>query len=280
MRVLAMSVSKGEFRSINYSAFDGQTLFAVTAGDPKLSSLVLMHGGGPDHQSLLPLGRQLLNCCRVILPDIRGYGRSICRDAGRHTWAQYADDVAALLDHLGLDRAFVGGAGLGSTVALRFAQAYPERAKGLILISVEDIEDDDAKQLEVAFMEAFAERVRSDGIDAAWAPILPDLAPIIGVMVRDAIPRSDPASIAAAASIGYDRSFRSVNDLASIEAPALIFPGMDARHPPGLARNLARMLKGGEYACTIMSPDIDTAHTFASAFAPEIAEFIARQSAT
>ncbi|WP_410582754.1 hypothetical protein [Amycolatopsis sp. lyj-108] len=68
------------------------------------------------------------------------------------------------------------------------------RVRAAILISVEDIEDDEAKQAEIAFMDAFTERVRTGGIEAAWAPVLPELAPVIGALVRDAIPRASPRS--------------------------------------------------------------------------------------
>ncbi|MBC9726776.1 alpha/beta fold hydrolase [Streptomyces sp. TRM68367] len=81
-------------------------------------ALVLLHGRGPDHRSLLPLARLLADATEV-LPDVRGYGRSVCADPARHTWAQYVADVVALLAHLGLERAVVGGTGLGGTVALR-----------------------------------------------------------------------------------------------------------------------------------------------------------------
>src|SRR3546814_11644103 len=49
-----------------------------------------------------------------------------------------------------------------------------ERVAGLMLISLEDIEDDAAKQAEIVFMEAFAARVHAGGLDAAWNPILPN----------------------------------------------------------------------------------------------------------
>ena len=52
-----------------------------------------------------------------------------------------------------------------------------------LLISVEDIEDDAAKAAEVAFMDAFAERVRTRGVEAGWGPILPDLSPIVATHV-------------------------------------------------------------------------------------------------
>jgi 3-oxoadipate enol-lactonase len=231
-----------------YAGGDGSPLYAATVGPTRGISgpvLVLLHGGGPDHHSLVPLAEHLADLCTVVLPDIRGYGRSICTDPSRHTWAQYARDVVALLDHLGIGQAIVGGPGLGATISLRTAVGYPERVFGSVLISVEDIEDDERKQAEIEFMDNFAARVRTEGIEAAWAPILDELAPIVGAMVREAIPRSDPASIAAAAAIGRDRAFRSVDELERIAGPALIFPGTDWRHPPALAEHLARMLPPG-----------------------------------
>lgn len=264
-----------------YRAHDGLPLHAaslrdrgpVEAGDAPV--LVLLHGGGPDHHSVVPLAKRLDDLCTVVLPDIRGYGRSVCTDPARHTWAQYADDVIALLDHLGAARAIVGGAGLGATITLRAAVAHPERLLGTVLISVEDIEDDEQKQAETAFMEAFAARIRAEGIHAAWAPVLDDLAPVIGAMVRDAIPRSDPASIAAAAAIGRDSAFRHPDELAGISCPTLIFPGMDWRHPAALAAHLARVLPEGRLSGVALSDDVRTAEDFARVCAPPIRDFIA-----
>ena len=265
-----------------YLGNDGCTLHAATvspagtrasAGGDRV--IVLLHGGGPDHHSLMPLAGQLSDLYTVVLPDIRGYGGSVCSDPGRHTWAQYAHDVIALLDHIGAPRAVLGGVGLGTTISLRAALAYPARVDALVLISVEDIEDDQAKEAETAFMGAFADRVRTEGIEAAWEPILEDLPPIIGAMVRDAIPRSDPASIAAAAAIGRDRSFRSVEELAPISVPTLIIPGMDWRHPEALAEELARILPRGQLAPVAVSTGLRTAEDFARAFVPTIREFLA-----
>lgn len=264
-----------------YPGGDGLPLYATTVGHAGAASggisgpvLVLLHGGGPDHHSLVPLAEHLADLCTVVLPDIRGYGRSVCTDPSRHTWSQYAGDVVALLDHLGVGRAIVGGAGFGATITLRAAIAYPERVPGCVLISVEDIEDDEQKQAEIEFMDAFAARVRTEGIEAAWAPILDDLAPIVGAMVRDAIPRSDPASIAAAAAIGRDRAFRSVGELAGIACPTLIFPGIDWRHPPALAEHLARVLSQGRLAPVTLSAEVRTPEDFARACAPPIRDFI------
>lgn len=266
--------------ALTYHARDGWPLFATvvertgTLRDGEDIPLVLLHGGGPDHQMFVPLARELVDLQTVVLPDVRGYGRSICRDPARHTWSQYAGDVISLLDHLGAPRAIVGGAGLGTTIALRTAVAYPGRVHAMVLISVEDIEDDEKKAAEIAFMDAFAERARNEGIEAAWAPILPELAPLIGTLVRDAIPRSDPASIAAAAAIGRDRSFRSIDELAVIAAPALVFAGMDERHPAKLAEDLANLLSQGQLAPVRLSGDVRDAEGFARAFAPAIRRFL------
>lgn len=267
-----------------YYGNDGLELFAEVVPAPgrrqvdKGPPIVLMHGGGPDHRSLLPLARQLAEhgFGPVLLPDVRGFGRSVCRDPGRHRWAQYSADVVSLLDAFEIDKAVIGGAGMGGTVALRVGLEHADRCLALIAISMEDIEDDAAKEEEIRFMDDFAERVRTRGIEAGWAPILPTLAPVIESMVADAIPRSDPASIAAAAAIGRDRSFASVKDLAGISAPTLVFAGMDYRHPKALAEAAVRTLPRGYLAQAAMTADIVDAVGFAKAFAPPIADFLIR----
>lgn len=263
--------------TFTYHGSDGCPLHAISLGSGP--PLVLLHGGGPDHHSLVPLAERLADRHTVTLPDVRGYGRSVCADPARHTWSRYADDVAALIDHLGFQRAVVGGTGLGATITQRTCLEHPGRVRAALLISVEDIEDDEAKRAEIAFMDAFAQRVRTDGIDAAWAPVLPDLAPVIGALVRDAIPRSDPASIAAAAAIGHDRSFRSVAELAAITTPTLIFPGMDERHPTALAETAARVMPNGRLAPVSLSDTLRTAEDLADAFAPAIRRFLSEHHA-
>lgn len=265
---------------LHYAGSDGCPLYALRSSVPHDTRaadapvLILLHGGGPDHRSLVPLAARLAGEATVVLPDVRGYGRSVCADPGRHTWAQYARDVISLLDGLGAQRAVLGGAGLGATVSLRTAVTHPDRVSGLVLISVEDIEDDAAKEAETAFMEAFAARVRAEGVEAGWAPILRELSPIIGAMVREAMADADPASLAAAAAIGRDRAFRHVDELLGIEVPTLVFAGADWRHPAALARTLAERLPRGRMAEAPMSGELRTTEDFARAFAPEIAEFV------
>ncbi|MEI5102592.1 alpha/beta hydrolase [Streptomyces sp. PmtG] len=258
--------------AITYRAGDDCLLHAtvVGAGPP----LVLMHAGGPDHRSMLPLAERLADRHTVVLPDLRGYGRSTCTDPARYSWARYTEDVIGLLDHLGFPEAALGGAGLGSTVTLRTAAERPARVRAAVLIGVEDIEDDEAKEAEIRFLDAFAARVAADGIEAGWEPILADFPPVVGAMVRDAIPRSEPASIVAAAAIAHDRSFRSVGELAAITAPALVFPGTDPRHPTALAQEAAATLPNGRLTATAIDGALYTADDLARAVAPAIRAFL------
>ncbi|GHF21845.1 alpha/beta hydrolase [Streptomyces werraensis] len=259
-------------RDFVYRGSDGCRLHATALGQGP--GLVLLHGGGPDRYSLLPLARRLADGFTVVLPDIRGYGRSVCTDSARHTWTQYTDDVHVLMEHLELPHAALGGTGLGGTITLRAAAAHPERIRAAIVISMEDIEDDAAKEAETAMLKAFAARVQEQGIRAAWEPILPMLAPVIGSLVRDAIPRSDPASIAAACAIGRDRAFTQVNELAAITVPTLVIPGADTRHPAALAAQAAHTLPRGHLAAVSLFAGLQTAADLADALAPAIRDFL------
>ncbi|MFJ4689135.1 alpha/beta fold hydrolase [Streptomyces sp. NPDC088789] len=257
---------------IMFPGGDGLPLYAAAVGSGQV--VVLLHAGGPDHHSMVPLAERLGDRFRVVLPDLRGYGRSVCTDPARHTWARYTDDVVRLLDHLGAEGAALAGAGLGSTVALRAALTHPDRVRAVVLIGVEDIEDDAAKEAEIAFLDAFAARVAAEGIEAGWEPILAGFPPVVGAMVRDAIPRSDPASIVAAAAIGHDRSFRDVGELAAITAPTLVFPGTDARHPSALAAEVAATVRHGRLADTAIDDTLHTAEDLARVIAPAVRAFL------
>ncbi|MEU0685345.1 alpha/beta fold hydrolase [Streptomyces uncialis] len=259
---------------LTHIASDGTPLHAVVLGTGD-STVVLLHGGGPDHHSLLPLAALLADRHTVVLPDVRGYGRSRCADPLRHTWARYTADLVALLDHLGTDQAVVGGTGLGSTITLRAALAHPDRIRAGILIGVEDIEDDKAGEAQTAFLDAFAERALTKGLEAAWAPVLDMFPPVIGASVRDAIPRADAASVAAAAAIGHDRAFRDVTELRALRPPVLVVPGADTRHPTALAEQVARTLPRGRLAPVAVCGALRTPEDLARAVGPPIQDFLA-----
>jgi|SoiMethySBSTD1v2_1073268.scaffolds.fasta_scaffold04008_12 pimeloyl-ACP methyl ester carboxylesterase len=67
----------------------------------------------------------------VVSYDQRGYGRSD-RPAERYTMDVWIDDLAGLLDALGIDRAHIAGTSMGAMVALAFAGKYPDRCLGVV----------------------------------------------------------------------------------------------------------------------------------------------------
>lgn len=113
-----------------YVELDGARVYYEThgAGAP----LVLIPGFGAGAWIWFKQVPALERACRVILFDPRGVGRSVARDEPFST-KLLADDVAALLDHLGIERADVAGASFGGFVALEFALEHPDRLNKLIL---------------------------------------------------------------------------------------------------------------------------------------------------
>ncbi|MGD1992102.1 MAG: alpha/beta fold hydrolase [Anaerolineae bacterium] len=71
---------------------------------------------------------------RLLLYDCRGMWQSE-RPAGPYSMALHADDLAALLDRLGVERAHIGGISYGAEISMVFALNYPERTRSLILSS-------------------------------------------------------------------------------------------------------------------------------------------------
>ncbi len=71
---------------------------------------------------------------RVVLLDLLGHGRSDRpTHASEYRIDRYADQVVALLDHLGVEQATVGGLSLGANVSLLVASRHPERVRGMVL---------------------------------------------------------------------------------------------------------------------------------------------------
>jgi pimeloyl-ACP methyl ester carboxylesterase len=71
---------------------------------------------------------------RVLLLDLHGHGRSDKpTETERYSWDEMAADVIALLDHLELPRAVVGGLSLGANVTLATAHRHPDRVAGMVV---------------------------------------------------------------------------------------------------------------------------------------------------
>ena len=71
---------------------------------------------------------------RLLLYDCRGMWQSD-HPPGPYSMEMHADDLAALLDGLGIERAYIGGISYGAEISMLFALKYPEKTRSLILSS-------------------------------------------------------------------------------------------------------------------------------------------------
>ena len=103
-------------------------------GNPGGVPLLFIHGG-PGGGSL-PHHRRYYDPSfwRIVLYDQRGAGRSTpAAELTDNTTAHLIDDIERLREHLGIDRWLLFGGSWGSTLALLYAQAHPDRVLGLVL---------------------------------------------------------------------------------------------------------------------------------------------------
>lgn len=104
-----------------YAEVNGINLYYETHGAGR--PLVLLHGGLGSGEMFGPILPALSERHQVIAPDLQGHGRTADIDRPLDVRLM-ADDIAALIDHLGLDTPDVAGFSLGGGVALQTAIKY------------------------------------------------------------------------------------------------------------------------------------------------------------
>ncbi|MEU1365681.1 alpha/beta fold hydrolase [Streptomyces sp. NPDC005803] len=223
--------------SVRYTAVDGTALAYDDLGAPgDPPPVVLVHGHPFDRTMWQPQTTALVAAgYRVIVPDLRGYGESGVVP-GRTLLADFADDIAALLDHLGLARAVVGGVSMGGQIAMEFHRSYPGRVAALVLADTSPVaETEDGK----AFRNRLADRLLAEGmdgyasevIDKMLAPYnvtaLPDVAAQVLGMMRSTAPEG-----AAAALRGRAERPDYRESLAGAGVPVLVVVGADDVYTP------------------------------------------------
>lgn len=223
---------------------DGATLAVTTAGSGGVP-LLLVHGYPFDHTIFAP---QLAGITghRVIAPDLRGFGGSSA-PTGPMTVDDYADDLAALLDLLGLERVVLGGLSLGGYVALAFAARHPARLGGLILIDTRAGADTAEGKTARGEAIARAEREGAAAIADAMAPKLfaEGVSPAVREDVLAMMRRAPVPGIVAALGAMRDRPDRQglLPTLGGV--PTLVLVGSEDRlTPPADARAMAAAVPG------------------------------------
>ena len=135
-------------------------------------AVLLIHGfplcrkmWGPQMQALAGAG------FRAVVPDLRGFGES---DAGAQTGSTdlLADDLIALLDHLGIEKAVVGGMSMGGYVMLNLLARYPERFSGACFIVTRADADDETARGKRNHLISEIQAGRPEVVPNAFTPLI------------------------------------------------------------------------------------------------------------
>ncbi len=133
--------------------------------------LVLGHGFGGSARNFRGQSRALAARCRVVRFDARGHARSAAPlQAAAYTPEAFVTDLGRVLDRQGTTTAVVGGLSMGAGIALRFALAYPERTRALVLAAFPAGADRAGSYASLA--ARFAAMIEQDGLEAAGAEFI------------------------------------------------------------------------------------------------------------
>lgn len=215
------------------------------AGTP----LLLVHGFPHDASLWRAQLDGLADVARVIAPDLRGLGRSTGGEDAPATVERYADDLACVLDALGVDRAVVGGLSMGGYVALAFWRRHRARVRALVLADTRAGADDEAGRakrrdmMRVAREEgaaAVAERMLDGMVGRSTRRRSPELVDDVRAMLV----RQPVDGILRALQAMHDRPDATA-DLGTIDVPTLVLVGdEDALTPVADARRLHEGITG------------------------------------
>jgi pimeloyl-ACP methyl ester carboxylesterase len=209
--------------------------------------VVLLHAFPLSSAMWLEQRNGLAEVCRVITPDLRGFGGSQLGD-DEPSLDHMADDVARLLDTLSLDSVVLGGLSMGGYVAMAFARRHGSRLQGLLLADTKASADPPA-------VRDNRHRI-ADALDAAGTPrvliddVLPGLTgettkrerPLVHGRVR-ALVEATPPPAAAWSQRAMAARPDSFDTLRAVSVPSMVVVGdEDALTPAADAEAMAEAL--------------------------------------
>jgi pimeloyl-ACP methyl ester carboxylesterase len=214
--------------------------------------LVLVHGYPLDHSMWHGQLDGLADICRIIAPDLRGFGASDVTP-GTVTMGQMADDIAILLDALKISKPIVFcGLSMGGYVAWQFALKHRSRLAGLILCDTKAAADTPEA---AAGRRKTAESVLAEGAAVAADALLPKLfapatyqqQPQIVEATRRVILQTKPDGISAALGGMAERPDVTAL-LPKIDVAALVLCGHhDGISPPDEMRQIAAQMPNARF---------------------------------
>jgi 3-oxoadipate enol-lactonase len=235
---------------------DGLLLSGDVAGDGP--PIVLAHGLTATRRNVVQGSRHLLGRgWRLVGYDARGHGDSSpAPDPGAYEYADLADDILAVLDFQGIERATVVGSSMGAATAVRFALERPERVDALVLITPAYRGAGQLGADALGHWDTLAATLESGDIDAfvaaSGANELPERwREPARLATRQRIERHRDLGAVARALRVVPRSeaFASLDELERLELPVLVAGTRDEAdpgHPLATAEEYARRLPRGE----------------------------------
>jgi pimeloyl-ACP methyl ester carboxylesterase len=191
--------------------------------------LLLIHMVGGSHVVWNRIATDLARDFRLILPDLRGHGRSSAPPGSQYSLEELEGDLLAVLDAKAVESTYLVGLSGGALLALRLALDHPERVRGLVMISGSAYTDNHTRSV----VQRWAETLAQDGADAFALRLLKDLYYPDWIeehldfadQVRAGVKQQDfaPANAWARSMERFDERAR----IASLRVPTLIVQGMD-----------------------------------------------------
>jgi YbgC/YbaW family acyl-CoA thioester hydrolase len=241
----ARDAARGDVQRITVN---GVSLAVDSRGDGRC---VLFIHGYPFDRTLWHYQLSHLEGWRRIAPDLRGMGLSDAPDLG-YSMTTYADDLAALLDALGVESAVLCGLSMGGYVAFEFLRRFRHRVLGLVLMDTRaEADTPDGRRAR----DAQAAQARDRGPAAVAEAMLPQLfaeadpahSPA-ATRARRMIAGTPVAGIVGALSAMRDRPDSS-DLLATLDGiPTLVAVGAHDRiTPPDRAEAMADAIPGARF---------------------------------
>jgi pimeloyl-ACP methyl ester carboxylesterase len=205
-------------------------MFYKTAGEG--DPVLLIHGLGGDHRGWEFQEKDLAAQFHIIMPDLRGHGQTTVEELGMMIPPDLvADDLNALLDHLGHDSVHVVGHSLGGMVAQNFVLRYPKRVEKLVLVDTTPVISEDLIDVVYSWREAQVEggdeayfwtSLRS-GYSDEWIENNPDM---VKYLKKKSADRNDEGVLAA--GLGFS-TIEFTDSLSEIKAETLVIHGDNDR---------------------------------------------------
>jgi len=220
------------------------------AGERVAGTLVLLHAFPLAAAMWEPQFAALPPGWRVVAPDLAGFGESAPGASRFPGIDDYASDVLALLDHLHVDAAVVGGLSMGGYVAFALQRLAPARLRGLVLADTRP--EADSEQARATRMKTF-ETLDREGPAGVAESMLPKL---LGATTRYDVVASVRSLASSQRVEGVRRAVFSLMSrpdsthlLRDITSPVLVVAGdEDEITGPDVARQMHRQVAGAELA--------------------------------